>query len=159
MKTPKNKANGSVAALFELKKQNRNLKVLLSIGGWTSSSNFSKAAVTDAGRTKLAETGVAMMGAYGFDGIDIDWEYLEYEKAGFSNAADFTKLLKAMRAELDSYATKNAPGYRTSAMPILLPSPYLQPTMVALTFDLQTSPSLSPPLAPPTTSSSGMSPA
>ena len=53
---------------------------------------------------------------WGFDGIDIDWEY----PANASEAADFLALLKAVRAELDDYAARSVPGYHfrlTAAMP------------------------------------------
>lgn len=66
---------GSFHQLQLLKQSHPNLKTLLSIGGWTWSGNFSVAAETPAGRTKLVTSCVAMMNKYGFDGLDLDWEY------------------------------------------------------------------------------------
>ena len=96
----------NIRGLNELKKKNPNLKTLISVGGWNWSGRFSDAALTDASRTAFAESCVDFILNYGFDGVDLDWEYpvsggLVTNANRPEDRENFTRLLQKIREKLD----------------------------------------------------------
>lgn len=91
--------------LDSLKSENPDLKILISVGGWTRSTFFSDAALTEDSRRVFAESAIEFMKTYDLDGIDLDWEYPGQAGAGnVYRAADkenFTLMLKKLRELLD----------------------------------------------------------
>src|SRR5580693_4512777 len=59
------------AFLTGLKKQNRTLTVLVSVGGWLWSANFSDVSLTPASRRLFIQSVMDFLGRYDLDGLDI----------------------------------------------------------------------------------------
>ncbi len=105
-----------------LKKDNPELRILISIGGWSWSHNFSDAVLTENSRRKFAQTSVAIVEQYNLDGVDIDWEYpgMRGEDNVFrtEDKEHFTLMFKTIREELDKLASKTGKTYQlTTALP------------------------------------------
>lgn len=67
--------DGNFADLQYAKAKYPRVKNLISIGGWTLSGTFSDIAADPVKRNRFAESSIEFMKKFGFDGIDIDWEY------------------------------------------------------------------------------------
>ncbi|QUC18288.1 uncharacterized protein UV8b_02529 [Ustilaginoidea virens] len=112
-------AQGVVYQLYGLKKRNRKLKTLLSVGGFKYSrqGKFARIAGSEQGRKNFASSAVRLMADWGMDGIDIDWEYPK----DAAEADGFLKLLQETRSALDNYASANKQNYHhllTIAAPV-----------------------------------------
>lgn len=102
---------GNFNQLTKLKAINPNLRTLISVGGWTWSANFSAAAGTPQSRATFAQSCVNFMKTYGFDGIDIDWEYPVsggLQSGVAADKANYTLLLQALRDELNRQGSADA---------------------------------------------------
>ncbi|KAH6608791.1 glycosylhydrolase family 18-2 [Trichoderma cornu-damae] len=105
----RNDVHGAIEQVFLMKKKYRHMKTLLSIGGWTASQEgkFSPALGSAAGRRRFAQTAVKLLADWGFDGLDIDYEY----PANQQDAENLVLLLGECREELDKYARRNGQQY------------------------------------------------
>ncbi len=99
--------------LSELKKQKPDIKILISLGGWSWSKNFSDAVLTDSSTRNFANSCIAIMAKYNLDGVDIDWEYPgmrgDNNKYRPEDKEHYTLLFKYLREGLDSLS-KITPG-------------------------------------------------
>ena len=101
--------------LNTLKKVNPELKILISIGGWSWSGNFSDAVLTPSSRKKFAKTSVEIVANNDLDGVDIDWEYPG--QRGDDNVfrpedkQNYTHMFKEIRNELDALSEKTGKQY------------------------------------------------
>lgn len=130
---------GNFNQLKQLKAKYPNLKVIMSLGGWTWSKYFSAAAATDAGRKALVSSCVNLYikgnypvdsgsgtGGTGvlagiFDGIDIDWEYPGIQGVGYNTVDpvndkhNYSLLMQEFRSELDAYGATTGKHYLLTA--------------------------------------------
>jgi chitinase len=130
--------NGNLGQLLKLKARHPNLRVMMSLGGWTWSKYFSDAALTAASRAAFVASCVDMFikgnlpslgpgesGGPGsaagvFDGIDLDWEWPASEgNAGNvirpEDRGNFTLLLAEFRRQLDEYGRQAGRRYELTA--------------------------------------------
>jgi len=102
--------------LNTLKGQNPDLKILISIGGWAWSKNFSDAVLTSEGQKTFAKSAVEIMKKYDLDGVDIDWEYPAIEGAEGNvfrpeDKQNYTLMFAALKVELDALSQETGKKY------------------------------------------------
>jgi chitinase len=106
--------NGNFNQLRKLKQRHPGLKVLLSLGGWTLSANFSDAVLTDESRKAMVKSCIDTFWSTGvFDGFDLDWEWPGSEGNPGNvirpeDKQNFTLLLAEFRKQLGRKATLTA---------------------------------------------------
>ncbi|MFG2823027.1 glycosyl hydrolase family 18 protein [Kitasatospora sp. NPDC048365] len=127
---------GNFNQLKQLKAKYPNLKIQISIGGWSYSKWFSDAAATDASRKALVSSCIDMYikgnlpvidgrGGAGsaagiFDGIDLDWEWPNSD-GHLGNVfkpadkANYTLLAQEFRRQLDALGATTGKHYTLSA--------------------------------------------
>jgi len=95
----------SLAYLTSLKRQNPNLEVLVSLGGWGGCETCSEVFSKTEGRKDFAISVKDLLEEYNADGIDLDWEYPVVE--GFpghlfqpQDRENFTALVAQLRETL-----------------------------------------------------------
>lgn len=104
--------------LNELKKINPNLKIMISVGGWTWSKHFSDAVLSDTSTENFAQSCVDIVAAHNLDGVDIDWEYPgmkgDNNKFRPQDRTGYTNMFKQIRAKLDVLSKKTNKQYQVT---------------------------------------------
>jgi chitinase len=99
------------AYLTGLRKQNPSLTVLVSVGGWLWSTNFSDISLTPQSRRLFIQSAIDFLQQYDLDGLDIDWEYPGLVGAGHpfrsEDGRNFTLLLKELRKRFDQETARS----------------------------------------------------
>ena len=111
---------GNFNQLARLKNIYPHLRTLISVGGWTLSDDFSDIAASSNARSTFAASAVSFMTNYGFDGIDLDWEFpVSGGKQGMMHRPEddnnYVLLSAAIRLELDRQATIHGRPYLLTA--------------------------------------------
>ncbi len=96
---------GNFNQLRKLRAHNPALRTLISVGGFTWSGSFSDVALSARSRALFVNSCVDFAVQYGFDGIDIDWEFpggggLDGNAARPEDKQNYTLLLRALRDAL-----------------------------------------------------------
>ncbi|KAK8131958.1 glycosyl hydrolases family 18 protein-like protein [Apiospora kogelbergensis] len=95
----------------DAKTRNPEAKIWLSVGGWSFNDNdtstqpvFSDIASTSEKSVKFADKVISFMNEYGFDGIDIDWEYPGAGDRGgkVEDVANFPRMMGVLRSAFKS---------------------------------------------------------
>jgi chitinase len=99
-----------IRKMVSMKGVNKDLKVLLSLGGWGGCETCSAVFNTEAGRKEFARSVKELMNFFNADGIDLDWEYPAIE--GYpghqfipEDKQNFTSLVKELRNVLGRKST------------------------------------------------------
>ncbi len=95
----------NLRVLTGLRSEHPQLRILVSVGGWTWSKGFSDVALTPEGRRRFCESALDYLRRHDLDGIDVDWEYPGLPGDGNTHrpedASNFTALLAELREQLD----------------------------------------------------------
>lgn len=98
-----------------VKKRNPGLKVIVALGGWTFNDNntvtqpvFSDMVSTRANRQTFITNLLSFFRNYGYDGVDLDWEYPGAPDRGGrpNDGVNFTQFLKELKERIAREPTR-----------------------------------------------------
>ncbi|XP_060526893.1 acidic mammalian chitinase-like [Cylas formicarius] len=95
---------GGFKNVTSLKEKNPCLKVVVAIGGWNEGSlKYSVMASTATSREEFANNALKFLAYYGFDGLDLDWEYPGSRGGISDDKGNFALLLGAVREKFEPW--------------------------------------------------------
>ncbi|CAG9864903.1 unnamed protein product [Phyllotreta striolata] len=98
---------GGFAEFVKLKQKEPCLKTMVAVGGWNEGTRkFSVASSTTESRKNLAQSILKFLVYYGFDGIDIDWEYPTSEGGLPEDGSNFVELLNEIKTAISPWGLK-----------------------------------------------------
>lgn len=104
--------------LTGLRARNPDLKILVSVGGWTWSGGFSDAVLTKESRRRFVESAVDFVRRHDLDGFDVDWEYPGLPGYGNVNRPEdkenFTALMSDLRTAFDKEGAVRGRRYQVT---------------------------------------------
>ncbi|MCL4139089.1 UNVERIFIED_CONTAM: hypothetical protein GTU68_024011, partial [Idotea baltica] len=96
--------NNFYQRILILREANPNLRVLLGLGGWTDSAGdkYSRLVNNPDARARFVRHTVALLSAYGFDGLDLHWEYpvcwqIDCKRGPATDKQGFAALVRELR--------------------------------------------------------------
>ena len=97
--------NKFYSQLVGLRKSNPRLKVLLAVGGWNDSEGdkYSRLVASQENIARFVETTLDFLAEWGFDGLDLDWEYpvcwqVDCERGPARDRPGFSQLVSQLAA-------------------------------------------------------------
>lgn len=121
---------GVLGAMTILRSKYPNMKIGISVGGWTRSGDFAAVAADPAKRSNFAKNITKFIDYLGYDFVDIDWEYPTAVRASDpagngvtidegcpgteADTKNFTLLMQEIRNELDALGEANGKYYELS---------------------------------------------
>lgn len=123
-------AAGVITGMAVLRQKYPNMRIGISVGGWTRSGGFPRIGESDAAIENFAANITEFVHNTGFDFVDIDWEYptayrdpdpdgngVNTDKGCHGSEVDtvnFTKMMRALREHLDAQSIEDGKYYELS---------------------------------------------
>lgn len=118
---------GNFAAVAKLKEQQPDLKVMISVGGWSHSKHISNVLADPQKMQNLLTSWQGLVDQYGFDGLELDWQYPisggaldnSNNKQDLENLLGFAKAYKAQCSQCILSVTLGAGSHVRKGWPFL----------------------------------------